>query len=162
MIFTDRITTTDPTTQVVTVQRGAYSLSRIQIAFWTVLVVAGFIYIWLSTGYGPEFPQSILILLGISGTTRIIAGAMDVKQPIAQPRAAGTKRGVLGVLSDIISDDKSPTIARVQYVVWTLLFGALFLEHMFEYVKFHDFTTEQLILLGISNGTYLLLRPDEQ
>jgi hypothetical protein len=163
MIFTDRIKTTDPTTQVTITQRGAYSLSRIQIAFWTVLVVAGFIYIWLSTDYIPEIPQSLLILMGISGATKVIAGAMDTKQPLSRPPSTSpVKRGFLKVLSDIISDDVSPTISRVQFVIWTLLFGAVFLEHMFEYAKFHDFSNVELILMGISNGTYLLLRPDEQ
>ncbi len=162
MIFTDRITITAADGATVT-QRGDYSLSRIQIGFWTVIVVAGFVYIWLSTGYGPDFPSSLLVLMGISGATKVVTGAMDSKDPlVTAPKPTGTKGGFLKVLADIISDGVSPTISRVQFVIWTLLFGILFLEHMFEYVKFHDFTTEQLALMGISNGVYLLMRPNEQ
>lgn len=165
MLFTDRILVVDAASASPTVVRGDFSLSRIQIAFWTVLVVAGFIYIWLSTGYAPDLPQSVLILMGISGATKVITGAMDAKQPLTAPPPPlplGPKKGIGKVLSDIISDDVSPTISRIQFVIWTLLFGGVFLEHIFEYVKFHDFTPEQLALMGISNGVYLLMRPNEQ
>lgn len=162
MIFTDRITITAADGATVT-QRGDYSLSRIQIGFWTVIVVASFVYIWLSTGYGPVFPSSLLVLMGISGATKVVTGAMDTKDPlVTAPKPTRAKRGFLKVLADIISDGVSPTISRVQFVIWTLLFGLIFFEHTFEYVKFHDFTTEQLALMGISNGVYLLMRPNEQ
>ena len=55
-----------------------YSLSRTQIAIWTLLVVYAYLFIWMITGeYNTAIPGSILAILGISAGTFATAVAVD-------------------------------------------------------------------------------------
>jgi hypothetical protein len=56
---------------------GPYSLAQTQLAFWTVIVIGGFGYIWLLTGQADALNSSVLLLLGISSTTTGAASFID-------------------------------------------------------------------------------------
>lgn len=59
-------------------KRRAYSLSRCQIAAWTVIVVLAYLFIWTLTGqYLTTIPASIVILMGISLGTYGVAASVD-------------------------------------------------------------------------------------
>jgi len=53
-----------------------YSLARSQMAWWFVLIVAGYIFLWLVTGDRDSIPTSLLALLGISAATALAAVAI--------------------------------------------------------------------------------------
>ena len=55
-----------------------YSWSRVQLAWWTVIVLSSFITIFLTQGAAPTFHESTLILLGISGATTATARVIDI------------------------------------------------------------------------------------
>lgn len=60
----------------------SFSLGRVQMAGWTIVVVASLIYAYWIAGTGgggvPTIDPSIVGLLGISGATGVLSGAVDV------------------------------------------------------------------------------------
>src|SRR5689334_826001 len=55
-----------------------YSWSRVQLAWWSVIILSAFITILLETGNIPTLNMSTIILLGISAGTTAMAKAIDV------------------------------------------------------------------------------------
>ena len=55
-----------------------YSFSRVQLAWWTTIVLAAFISIVVSHNGIPTFDTSTLILLGISSATTATARTIDI------------------------------------------------------------------------------------
>jgi hypothetical protein len=53
-----------------------YSLARTQMAWWFVLIVTAYMFLWLITGDRDSIAPSLLALLGISAATAIAAVAM--------------------------------------------------------------------------------------
>jgi hypothetical protein len=66
-----------------------WSLGRIQMAWWTLIVVASFVFIWMVTGGYGSLTNSVLALIGISSATGL-AGAVidDNKQAQVKQRQA--------------------------------------------------------------------------
>ncbi|HXO30694.1 MAG TPA: hypothetical protein VOA80_25370 [Thermoanaerobaculia bacterium] len=66
-----------------------WSLDRIQMAWWTLLVVSAFVFIWLISGDYGSLSNSVLGLIGISAGTGLIGAVMDHgKQEQVQQRKA--------------------------------------------------------------------------
>ncbi len=66
-----------------------WSLDRIQMAWWTLLVVSAFVFIWLISGDYGSLSNSVLALIGISAGTGLIGAVMDdSKQAQMQQRKA--------------------------------------------------------------------------
>lgn len=61
-----------------------YSLARVQMAWWFILVLLAYVLIWMVTGDRDTIPASLLGLLGISAATAIAAVAIT---PRAEERA---------------------------------------------------------------------------
>ncbi len=68
--------------------RQSYSLARVQMAWWFVLVVAGFIVIFLVSNNLDSIPTTIVALTGISATTGVAAVLIT---PRPAQRAAARK-----------------------------------------------------------------------
>lgn len=60
----------------------SYSLGRVQMSVWTIIVIASAIYAYWLAGKGrgsfPPIDPGIVGLLGISGATGVLSGAVDV------------------------------------------------------------------------------------
>lgn len=56
---------------------NAYSLGRIQMAFWFTLTIISFLFIWLITDAYNIITATVLALMGISATTSISASVID-------------------------------------------------------------------------------------
>ncbi len=66
-----------------------WSLDRLQMAWWTLLVVAAFVFIWMISGDYGSLSNSVLALIGISAGTGLIGAVMDDgKQAQMQQRKA--------------------------------------------------------------------------
>lgn len=63
-----------------------YSLARVQMAFWFVLIVIGYFLIWMVTNDRDVLPPSLLGLMGISAATAVAAVAIN--SPSASRAAA--------------------------------------------------------------------------
>jgi hypothetical protein len=86
--------------------RQTYSLARAQMAWWFVLILLAYVFVWLITGDRDTIPASLLGLMGISAATAVAAVAMD---PGTGNRAESLR---VSLESDITSIDAS--LARIE------------------------------------------------
>ena len=168
----------------------AYSLSRVQMAFWTVLAVLAYVYIWLMTGeYNTAIPTSLLGLMGVSVTTFAAAAAVDAnkvgtakekllglrQKAQADPAAAKalaeeepklqantTVAKTEGFARDIATSAAGAALHRLQFILWTLVLGAIFLATVWKTIAMPDFSPEMLGLMGLASGGYVTLKVPEQ
>lgn len=147
-----------------------YSWSRVQLAWWTVIVLASFIAIFLKReGDIPDLSPSTLILLGISGATTAMARAIDVSDQANPLILRHQDTGGSSFFFDIISDQNGPSIHRFQTIVFNFVFGAWFINkvlHNFSETGDIDaimpvITDNNLMLLGLSSATYAAVKTME-
>jgi hypothetical protein len=144
-----------------------YSLSRFQLAFWSILVVAAYLFIWLITEELDTITGSVLALLGIGSATALGANLIDTGKKAAaagedgqqtQPAPAPppTKGAVSqGFLRDVLSDAEGISLYRFQLFVWTWVLGVIFVASVYNGLQMPQFNPTLLGLMGISSGTYL-------
>ena len=76
-------------------------------------------------------------------------------------RAEYYKKGWVAALwrsmNDLLSEanDGRPSFYRFQMIGWTLAFGVIFVRAVYYKLAMPEFSADQLLLMGISNGTYL-------
>ena len=156
-----------------------YSLGKSQMAFWGVLVFVSVVAVLLVTGTLERIPTQTLGLLGISGVTglgAIIIGGAGSGSGVRKLRLefvalkANKNRTELesarleelkalltprNFIRDICDDGNGPSFHRVQVVLWTLLLGGVFLNSVAQVLSMPEFPESLLLLMGISNATYL-------
>ncbi len=138
-----------------------YSLSRTQIAWWTIIVVACFIHLYYYTNELTDISSSTLILLGVSAATLVGAKVADETKP-ENSVSKQTKFNSRGFITDILTDGvNGVSIHRFQFVLWTLALTVVFFTEVFNNYAMPDFPPNLLLLMGISNGTYMLLKLPE-
>lgn len=166
-----------------------FSYARLQLLWWTFIVLISFISILAATGKIPEFDTSILLLLGIGALTTTSARIVDIaddnkyKEAVAEseveeeatPAKNSKDMKSEGFWLDILSDKTGISIPRFQAVVFNLFFGIWFIWRTMANMKAVGYlSTEEavsqimpvipmnnLILLGISAGTYVALKSSE-
>jgi hypothetical protein len=128
--------------------RQPYSLARVQMAWWSFLLVIGYVFIWLVTGEQDSIAPSLLGLVGISAATALAAVAVT---------PAGRRPAVsAGFWRDLVTDERGlVALDRLQVVVWTLVLGGIFLMSVLWYLAMPEFSATMLALMGISSGTYI-------
>jgi len=138
--------------------QAPYSLSRFQLAFWSLLVIAAYVFIWLITEELDTITGSVLMLLGIGSATALGANVIDQGKtappaaPAPEPQASVVSQGFL---NDVLSDDQGISIYRFQLFAWTLVLGVIFCASVYNGLEMPQFSTTLLGLMGISSGTYL-------
>lgn len=134
--------------------KSTYSLGRVQMAFWLVVTLAGFVFIWVVTGqYQNVVNAGVFTLIGISGATGLAAAAID---------QGGAPKPTRNFLADILSDDGGdPQIHRIQVVLWTLVLGSVFVWNVVNSLILTDFDTNLLLLIGVANGIYAGFKTQE-
>ena len=87
-------------------QRKPYSLSAVQAAWWFVLILASFIFIWLITGHY-DFSSTALILLGITSGTALGAAVIDAnkRDGSADNQTAGPDLNILLSRKQMLESD---------------------------------------------------------
>jgi hypothetical protein len=126
-----------------------FSLGRVQIAWWLVLTIGGFLFIWLLSGqWHGVVTTGTMALIGISATTGVAARLID------DPAAAGAPKS-RNFWLDIVSDGSNPAVHRLQLIAWTILLGGIFAWTVIWTFAFPDFDSNLLLLAGIASGTYL-------
>ena len=154
----------DPSDVNSTTAQKRYSFSRTQFLWWTVIVSCCFIIMFGETG-AFELNSTTLILLGIGAATTAGGSVIDASQAQAA-EAAGTVRHQDGksthFIHDILSDGHGVSTHRFQALVFNLLFGFIFIAFFFKHgYQFTEFNQYELGTLGISSGSYLALKTNE-
>lgn len=138
-------------------QNKPFSLSKVQLAFWTVIIGTSILYLWLITGeYNLLTPQAML-LLGISVTTTGLSAVVGT-QHSEQEKAMLEQMQSDGFFVDILSDAKGISITRMQNFLFTLIYGLIFVVTVARQLKMPEFDNNALILMGISSGAYVLYK----
>ena len=159
-----------------------YSYSRVQLAYWTIIILSCFISIYLVTGQIPDFNNSSLILLGISAGTTVTASLIDVSDQSKNIHLSQDDPGK-NLFLDILSDKNGISINRLQTVIFNMVFGFWFMQNFLHNINTcYDIkvavnacngciaqinqiipivTPNNLILLGASSGTYAALKTNE-
>ncbi len=152
-----------------TAGKKPYSFGRVQLAWWSVIVLTSFITIMATKGV-PTFDTSTLILLGISAATTATARVIDVSDKLNPKISMSQDQEGQGLLLDILSDENGVSVHRFQTVVFNLAFGIWFM-----FTVLHNLSAfagdvnaiiprmeeNNLILLGLSSGTYAALKATE-
>lgn len=152
-----------------------YSYSRVQLFWWTLIIL--FCYILFFALYGVLLPlnASVILLLGSGVAIHIFAKSMDKDQIRKNNDEEPTRHQDLhnsqGFLTDILSDENGISIHRLQAVAFNIVYGLGFLSAFFSALSdasnkkyaypLIEFEPWQLSLLGISAIGYLGLKSSE-
>lgn len=127
--------------------RKAYSLARTQMALWTFLVGGALAFIFLVTWNENTITNGVLVLIGISSGTTLLAATADGTNPVPQ--------ATQGFFTDLLTDGTGPSFHRYQMVFFTVILAVIFVVKVCTNLGMPEFNTTLLGLMGISNGTYL-------
>lgn len=172
-----------------TIDPKPFSYARLQLLWWTFIILVSFISILAATGKMPTFDTSTLLLLGIGALTTASARIVDVaddnkykeavteatEEEVATPQKNSKDMKSEGFWLDILSDKTGISIPRFQAVVFNLFFGIWFIWRTVINLQTAGFAStdevidkimpiipmNNLILLGISAGTYVALKSSE-
>jgi hypothetical protein len=144
-------------------RQRTFSLARVQLAFWTVLVVGSFIYIYLVTGVtSGVLTSTALWLLGISSGTSALSQAAGNNPPnTGQVLSTPSPQRPAGFLSDILSDSQGVNVHRLQMLIWTVVFGCILIARVVTGLAFPEYDTTTYALMGISSCTYIWFKRTE-
>ncbi|MEC4591688.1 hypothetical protein VPG91_11880 [Nitrospirillum amazonense] len=169
--------------------RRAFSLAQSQMAWWFVIVLAAYLYLFLVTGELDTLTGQALCLMGL-GTGTAMGAAMveqnktnpilaayqavlaQMADPATPPADLPTLTATRDTLArqlasrdyvhDILTDANGISLHRFQTAVWTVVIGVLFLIETVVHHKMPDLDPYSLGVLGISAGTYLGFKIPEQ
>jgi hypothetical protein len=152
-----------------------FSLARLQMACWTIVVLAAFIYIGLFTGDWHNLNETALVLLGLGAGTAL--GSAVAANPSKEVKAAteayaATKKdtperdsarqalikaaGSNGWFTDISSEDgQRAGLHRIQSLLFTAAMLLWFIADVLVERTMPTFNATELALLGISGGAYV-------
>lgn len=130
----------------------AYSLGRFQMAWWFLIILASFTYIWMVTG-DLGMPETSLVLMGISSATAL--GAILVKPNPKKPSVRG--KSTLGrFFVELLGNGEDPvTLHRFQMLAWTMILSVIFIAGVFKDLAQPVLDSSLLTLMGISSGSYV-------
>ena len=162
--------------------RAPFSLSKTQLALWSLSILVLYIYIWSVTGSSQDIINSTVstILLISSGTTgAMLAWNKKLRPPELQAaekkalRQAGhidteisdtiksydTKTE--GFLKDYLTGAEGASVHRIQYAIWNLVLLGIFIAETVENLAFPTFDNATMSLLLVSSGTNLFMTGSE-
>jgi len=167
----------------------AFSLSRFQMALWTILISYVCHCIWMLTGeYLATMPGSIVGLMGISlatfGSAAAVdasnvqtnkekvkeakqrlaakAGDPDLTEEVAKLTARTTVCRTEDFFRDITTSADGASLHRLQFIFWTLALAVVFVVTVWKTLAMPDFDATLLGLMGLSSGTYVGLKIPEK
>ena len=110
------------------VGKKPYSYARVQMAWWTLIIVSSYSSIFFTTWELPNFNSSNLILLGIGVGTTAVAAAIDVTDKSKNVPLIQDQLGDY-MLLDILSDKNGISLSRLQAVIFNVVIGAWYIKH---------------------------------
>lgn len=153
-----------------------YSFSKVQLAFWLIIILSAFVTIIFCIGDHniPTFANSTLIILGISTGTLTAGRIIDVSDQSNPLTDRSQDYNGQNFLLDILSDAGGVSLHRLQCFFFNLIIGGwmsykvmLSLAVATTNSKFNidgiipDISANNLVLMGISAGTYIALKSNE-
>jgi hypothetical protein len=152
---------------IVTGDDNCYSLSRLQVYMWTVVVALGFAAVSFATGQFATIPRNLALLMGINLGAAVAATAITTgKDAAAQARGAAPSAPAASTAPSFVRDiffetgvPASLDLPRAQMFLWTLVtivtYVVLFLQKFPPSTELPDVPNGMLALMGVSQGAYL-------
>jgi hypothetical protein len=163
---------------IITCEDESYSLSRLQMYVWTVVIIVGYGAVFFSTPGVPFIPESLYILMGINFANSVASTAINTYKstpPPAAPPLAGLGAGPAAqpapapqpaaatppdFIKDIFFESAgSLDLPRTQMFIWTVVSVGVFIVMLVNSFgstpKLTDISNGLVALMGISNGAYL-------
>lgn len=142
-----------------------YSLAKVQLGVWTVIIASSYIYLEMLKGDCAFIPinKTALVLMGIGAGTAAVSTIMD-KREMQDNRPRHQNTPSQGFFTDILSDDNGISIHRFQHFVWTCIAMIVYLYKVSGVQQgclLPEISDTLLALTGISSATYLVLRSKE-
>jgi hypothetical protein len=140
-----------------------YSISKFQLLLWTVAVLFAYIAVVsarVAAGLVadiPNVPENVLLALGLSGATSVVAKGIKVNN-LRTGKELSTTLVDTGPISTLLTNnDGSLSLHKLQYLVWTFVAIGVFLVGLDQSTRLTlpDIDTTLLVLSGIGAGTYL-------
>ncbi len=130
-----------------------YSLSRCQMLWWLILVVAAYVGIYMATGDINTINDTVLGLIGIGSLTTLGAILID-SNDTAQPNQEFKSKGLW---DDLLNSkyQKGPGLHRLQLILWTGILTVMFVVSVYTKLSMSELSPTLLALQGITSGTYL-------
>lgn len=138
-----------------------YSLSKVQLTFWTFFILSGFLLCYLVTGELPNLPLSLLGLLGISLGSNIFSRSITSDQVAVPNQAPYPSDRSQGFWRDILAEQNRISIARIQFLLFNVLLGIFFVRHVWRLWNLPPFDDGQLALISISTAGFLVGKTQE-
>jgi len=147
-----------------------YSFARVQLMWWTVIILTSFISILIFKGIIPAFDSSTIILLGISSATLATGSVIDLSDQKNPAIVRSQNQNSENFFLDILSDSNGVSIHRFQAFIFNFVFGIWFICTVLYYLGNFPgnvnniipvISSNNLILLGLSSGTYAALKTTE-
>lgn len=190
-----------------------YSLGRIQMAFWTIIVMGSIVYVYFVAHAGDAavaIDPKLAILIGISGATGVLAAAVDNDKDKKVEAASAALKGIEealnslnaqidsaqhapdaqamaklradkaakiaekdeqerlinrlartndrhGIVTDMLTDENGNSLHRLQLVLFTLLYGAMFVWSVGKSASLENmaFTDQMLEFMAVTGGVYV-------
>ena len=152
-------------------EKQPYSWSRVQLAWWTIIVLTSFITIIIDFNQAPGLNTSTVILLGISAATIATAKVIDVSDETDPNIVRHQDKNGANFILDILSDQNNVSITRFQTVVFNFVFGLWFIAYVMEHLPTATsgsvdaimplIDNNNLVLLGLSSATYAAIKTTE-
>ncbi|MGZ4049134.1 MAG: hypothetical protein ACXVNN_07210, partial [Bacteroidia bacterium] len=95
-----------------------YSFSRVQLWWWTLVILGSFLGIYAATGNCWPMNSTCLVLLGISLTTTVSGRMIDTQQTNDATVVRSQNSPSQGILHDILSDENGLSMHRFQALVF--------------------------------------------
>lgn len=141
-----------------------YSLSRVQLAWWTLIVLGAYLAVYAHAGKFWPLNGTCLSLLGVGAATSVAGRIVDTRQQEAQVPRHQDAEPSHGLFSDILSDENGVSIHRFQTVAFNVAFAISFLVGTFQQpgaTAFPSFDAITLLLLGVSSSVYIAVKSNE-
>lgn len=130
-----------------------FSLTLTQFVFWTVIIISSYFFLWLVNGTTVDLPASTQQILGVSILTAAGSKLVDIRQNML----SGLKSE--GFFNDILSEDNvGYSVHRCQLLLWTLLFGIVFVSQVITKQEMPDLGSGTINTMGISSAAFVALK----
>lgn len=145
---------------------GNISLSLTQMALWTLAVGAMVFAFGLMHLDVPDIPDSLIVLMGLSVATGAVGHYQthmlkDLDKSLGREinNKKSSKKyfsGLASIINITIENKEYPSIAKAQYLFWTLTTIILFVYKSAVEGRLWSVPEELVFLMGISQGSYLV------
>lgn len=146
-------------------KKRPYSMAKAQLAFWIVIITGCFLYLYFKNGnFLKVINNTALILLGMSVATSALSAVAKKEATPANPAADHPPPMPTheSFLKDIVSDNEGMNVHRLQMLMWTVVFGIVFIHQVGKEGVFPEYDAQIYGLMGISSLTYVWFKQGEK